>query len=288
MKATTRIAKRVFKLFFRDKTAIFFTLLASIILLTIYLLFLNRAFFSDEQMAMMPDLVFFQSSWLMAGLAVVTAFSASFTALAQMPVDRKSKAFDDFQVAPIRRSQIVAGYILGSTFTAFVMSLATIAFTYGYLLIQKTTLPSPQNTLLIIAATLLTTLVSSGLAFLFASGRNSVRSYGSISSLMLTLIGFFAGAYIPFGTLGNSVRAFMSWLPFSHMASLARKFYLADVIKAMNIPSQFDMADFRIKFGADLEMLGKTVSPWLSAGLILLWALLFFGIGLFRIRKEQD
>jgi multidrug/hemolysin transport system permease protein len=288
MKATTRIAKRVFKLFFRDKTAIFFTLLASIILLTIYLLFLNRAFFSDEQMAMMPDLVFFQSSWLMAGLAVVTAFSASFTALAQMPVDRKSKAFDDFQVAPIRRSQIVAGYILGSTFTAFVMSLATIAFTYGYLLIQKTTLPSPQNTLLIIAATLLTTLVSSGLAFLFASGRNSVRSYGSISSLMLTLIGFFAGAYIPFGTLGNSVRAFMSWLPFSHMASLARKFYLADVIKAMNIPSQFDMADFRIKFGVDLEMLGKTVSPWLSAGLILLWALLFFGIGLFRIRKEQD
>lgn len=288
MKATTRIAKRVFKLFFRDKTAIFFTLLASIILLTIYLLFLNRAFFSDEQMAMMPDLVFFQSSWLMAGLAVVTAFSASFTALAQMPVDRKSKAFDDFQVAPIRRSQIVAGYILGSTFTAFLMSLATIAFTYGYLLIQKTTLPSPQNTLLIIAATLLTTLVSSGLAFLFASGRNSVRSYGSISSLMLTLIGFFAGAYIPFGTLGNSVRAFMSWLPFSHMASLARKFYLADVIKAMNIPSQFDMADFRIKFGVDLEMLGKTVSPWLSAGLILLWALLFFGIGLFRIRKEQD
>lgn len=288
MKATTRIARRVFKLFFRDKTAIFFTLLASIILLTIYLLFLNRAFFSDEQMAMMPDLVFFQSSWLMAGLAVVTAFSASFTALAQMPVDRKSKAFDDFQVAPIRRSQIVAGYILGSTFTAFVMSLATIAFTYGYLLIQKTTLPSLQNTLLIIAATLLTTLVSSGLAFLFASGRNSVRSYGSISSLMLTLIGFFAGAYIPFGTLGNSVRAFMSWLPFSHMASLARKFYLADVIKAMNIPSQFDMADFRIKFGVDLEMLGKTVSPWLSAGLILLWALLFFGIGLFRIRKEQD
>ncbi len=288
MKATTRIAKRVFKLFFRDKTAIFFTLLASIILLTIYLLFLNRAFFSEEQMAMMPDLIYFQNAWLMAGLSVVTAFSASFTALAQMPVDRKSKAFDDFQVAPVRRSQIVAGYILGSTFTAFVMSLATIAFTYVYLLIQKTTVPSIQNTLLIIAATLLTTLVSSGLAFLFASGRNSVRSYGSVSSLMLTLIGFFAGAYIPFGTLGNSVRTFMSWLPFSHMASLARKFYLADVIKSMTIPSQFDMADFRIKFGVDLEMAGTTVSPWLSAGFILLWALLFFGVGLFRIRKEQD
>ncbi len=288
MKATTRIAKRVFKLFFRDKTAIFFTLLASIILLTIYLLFLNRAFFSDEQMAMMPDLVYFQNAWLMAGLAVVTAFSASFTALAQMPVDRNSKAFDDFQVAPVRRSQIVAGYILGSTFTAFVMSLATIAFTYVYLLIQKTPLPSVQHTLLIVVSVLLTTLVSSGLAFLFASGRNSVRSYGSVSSLMLTLIGFFAGAYIPFGTLGNSVRAFMSWLPFSHMASLARKFYLADVIKSMTIPSQFDMADFRITFGVDLEMLGKTVSPWLSVGFILLWAIVFFGIGLFRIRKEQD
>lgn len=288
MKATTRIANRVFKLFFRDKSAIFFTLLASIILLTIYLLFLNRAFFSDKQMEMMPDLAHFQNSWLMAGLAVITAFSASFTGLGQMPVDRKSRAFDDFQVAPVRRSQIVAGYILGSTFTAFVMSLATIAFTYIFLLIRKTPLPSVQNTLLIVATTMLTTLVSSGLAFLFASGRNSVRSYGSVSSLMLTLIGFFAGAYIPFGSLGKSVQTFMSWLPFSHMASLARKFYLADVIKGMNIPTQFDMAEFRLIFGVDLEMLGKTVSPWLSVGFILLWALLFFGIGLFRIRKEQD
>ncbi len=288
MKATTRIAKRVFKLFFRDKSAIFFTLLASIILLTIYLLFLNRAFFSENQMAMMPDLIYFQNAWLMAGLAVVTAFSASFTALAQMPVDRGSKVFDDFQVAPVRRSQIVAGYILGSTFTAFVMSLATIAFTYVYLLIQNTPLPSVQHTLLIVTAVLLTTLGSSGLAFLFASGRNSVRSYSSVSSLMLTLIGFFAGAYIPFGTLGKSVQTFMSWLPFSHMASLARKFFLADVIKGMPIPPGFDMADFRLGFGVDLEMAGKTVSPWLSAGFILLWALLFFGIGLFRIRKEQD
>ena len=288
MKATTRIAKRVFRLFFRDKSAIFFTLLASIILLTIHLLFLNRVSFSDDQLKMMPDLAHFQNAWLMAGLAVITAFSASFTGLAQMPVDRKSKAFDDFQIAPVRRSQIVAGYILGGTFTAFVMSLATIAFTYIFLLIRKTSLPSVQNTLLIVGAIMLTTFISSGLAFLFASGRNSVRSYGSVSSLMLTLIGFFAGAYIPFGVLGKSVRTFMSWLPFSHMASLTRKFYLADVINRMTIPAQFDMTKYRIIFGVDLEMLDKTVSPWLSAGFILLWALLFFGIGLFRIRKEQD
>jgi multidrug/hemolysin transport system permease protein len=287
MKATTRIAKRVFKLFFRDKSAIFFTLLASIILLTIYLLFLNRAFFSEKQMEMIPDLDHFQYSWLMAGLAVITAFSSSFTGLAQMPVDRRTKAFDDFQVAPVRRSQIVAGYILGGAFTAFVMSLATIAFTYVFLLIRKTPLPSVKNTLLIIGATLLTTLVSSGLAFLFASGRNSMRSYGSVSSLMLTLIGFFAGAYIPYGVLGKSVQTFMTWLPFSHMASLARKFYVEDVFKRMIIPSE-DKAAFRLVFGVDLEMLGKTVSPWFSVGFILLWALLFFGIGLFRIRKEQE
>ena len=288
MKTTTRIAKRVFKLFFRDKSAIFFTLLASIILLTIYLLFLSRSFFSEQQLEMVPDLAHFQNAWLMAGLAVITAFSASFTGLGQMPVDRKTKAFDDFQVAPVRRSQIVAGYVLGGTLTAFVMSLATIAFTYIFLLIRNTPLPSVQNTLLIVATLLLTTFVSSGLAFLFASGRNSVRSYGSVSSVMLTLIGFFAGAYIPFGALGKSVQTFMSLLPFSHMASLARKFYLADPIKSMNLPPQLDMAEFRVFFAVDMEMFGKAVSPWMSAGFILLWALLFFGVGLFRIRKEQD
>jgi hypothetical protein len=72
------------------------------------------------------------------------------------------------------------------------------------------------------------------------------------------------------------------------MASLARKFYLADPIKSMNLPPQLDMAEFRVFFAVDMEMFGKAVSPWMSAGFILLWALLFFGVGLFRIRKEQD
>ena len=137
MKAINRIAKRIFTLFFRDRSAIFYTFLATGIMIAVYLFFLDKAFFSEEQLQLVPELAAIQDSWLMAGIAMITSFSASFTALSQMPVDQRTKAFDDFLVAPIRRGQIVAGYILGSTATAFVISLGTVALTHVYLAIKK-------------------------------------------------------------------------------------------------------------------------------------------------------
>lgn len=288
MKTTSGIAKRIFTLFFRDKSAIFYTFLASGIMIAVYLFFLNRAFFSEEQIKLMPELLAIQDSWLMAGIAMITSFSASFTALSQMPMDKRTKVFDDFLVAPVRRGQIVAGYILGSTFTAFLISLGTVALTYVYLAIKRVQLPGVQSTLFIVGITLLTTLMASGIAFFVASGKNSIRSYGSVSSIMLTLIGFFAGVYLPYGALGNTVQTLMSWLPTSHAAGLMRQYYLHDLFKRMNLPGQFDLNWFRVYFGVDIEMLGKVVSPWVNVAFILLWALIMFGLGIFRIQKQKD
>lgn len=288
MKAVNRIAKRIFTLFFRDRSAIFYTFLATGIMIAVYLFFLDKAFFSEEQLQLVPELAAIQDSWLMAGIAMITSFSASFTALSQMPVDQRTRAFDDFLVAPIRRGQIVAGYILGSTATAFVISLGTVALTYVYLAIKKLQLPGIQSTLSIVGITLLTTLVASGIAFFVASGKNSIRSYGSISSIMLTLIGFFAGAYIPYGALGKTVQTLMSWLPTGHAVGLMRQQYLHDMLQGMNLPSQFDLPAFRVYFGIDIEMLGKVVNPWASVAIILIWALIMFGLGIFRIQKQKE
>ena len=288
MKAVNRIAKRIFTLFFRDRSAIFYTFLATGIMIAVYLFFLDKAFFSEEQLQLVPELAAIQDSWLMAGIAMITSFSASFTALSQMPVDQRTRAFDDFLVAPIRRGQSVAGYILGSTATAFVISLGTVALTYVYLAIKKLQLPGIQSTLLIAGITLLTTLVASGIAFFVASGKNSIRSYGSISSIMLTLIGFFAGAYIPYGALGKTVQTLMSWLPTGHAVGLMRQQYLRDMLQGMNLPSEFDLPAFRVYFGIDIEMLGKVVNPWASVAIILIWALIMFGLGIFRIQKQKE
>lgn len=288
MKAVNRIAKRIFTLFFRDRSAIFYTFLATGIMIAVYLFFLDKAFFSEEQLQLVPELAAIQDSWLMAGIAMITSFSASFTALSQMPVDQRTRAFDDFLVAPIRRGQIVAGYILGSTATAFVISLGTVALTYVYLAIKKLQLPGIQSTLSIVGITLLTTLVASGIAFFVASGKNSIRSYGSISSIMLTLIGFFAGAYIPYGALGKTVQTLMSWLPTGHAVGLMRQQYLRDMLQGMNLPSEFDLPAFRVYFGIDIEMLGKVVNPWASVAIILIWALIMFGLGIFRIQKQKE
>lgn len=289
MKTTLKISQRVFILFFRDRATIFYTLLGSIIMLVVYLLFLNGAFFSDEDLLAMPTLINIQNNWLMAGLVCITSFSAAFTALSQLPTDRREKIFDDFVVAPIQRSQIVSGYIIGATLTAFTMSLFTVLFSYLFLLIENGTIPDFTDSLLIVALTFLNTFVSSALAFFFASGKSSPRSYGSLSSVLLTLIGFFAGVYIPYGGLGKGVQMITSLLPISHTTGLMRQVFTRESLLEVAVSAKAGfLQEFRLYFGIDTQLVGFDLKPWMSISYVLFLSVLFFYMGIQRMTKNRE
>ena len=54
------------------------------------------------------------NSWLVAGLLTVSTFTVPLNILSNMVVDQEKNVFDDFYVAPIKRSSIVFGYALSA------------------------------------------------------------------------------------------------------------------------------------------------------------------------------
>lgn len=93
------IAVRNLKLFFRDKSSVFFSLLAVFVIIGLYVLFLGNMITSGLQW-LGEGARFIMDSWIMAGLLAVTSLTTTMGAFGVMIEDRTKKVMKDFTASP--------------------------------------------------------------------------------------------------------------------------------------------------------------------------------------------
>lgn len=126
------LAKRNLRLYFRDKTSVFFSLLAVFIVLGLYIFFLGDTLKSS--FAGVPDVDLLIGSWVMAGILSVAAVTTTLGAFGTMVDDRSKKITKDFGASPLRRFDIAGGYIASSFLIGLIMSLITLVLAQVYIL----------------------------------------------------------------------------------------------------------------------------------------------------------
>ena len=128
-------ASRVLKIYLRDKTAVFFSLLSSFIIIGLYILFLGETYSSSfEQIGNIHQLM---DQWVMAGLLATTSVSTSVATLSVMVDDQYQKRQKDFYCTPIKKTALAGGYFMASLIISFFLSLITLFFAQIYILINK-------------------------------------------------------------------------------------------------------------------------------------------------------
>ena len=125
-------AKRNMKIFFRDKSAVFFSLLGVFIIIGLYALFLDDVW--SQNLTQIPNARTLMDSWIMAGLIAVTSVTTTMGAFEIMVEDKKKKIIKDFYSAPIKRSKLVGGYIISSCLIGIIMSFVAAILAQLYLL----------------------------------------------------------------------------------------------------------------------------------------------------------
>lgn len=83
-------ASRILKIYFRNKTAVFFSLFSSFIMIGLYILFLGETYSSNfKDISQIQQLM---DQWIMAGILVTTSVSTTVAAFSIM-VDDVTKKF---------------------------------------------------------------------------------------------------------------------------------------------------------------------------------------------------
>ena len=94
-----QLVLRNLRIFFRDRSAVFFSLLAVFIIIGLYVLFLG-----DMMASSLKDVAgsrFLMDSWIMAGLLAVTSMTTTLGAFGIMVDDQSKKIIKDFYCSPV-------------------------------------------------------------------------------------------------------------------------------------------------------------------------------------------
>ncbi|MEA5026700.1 hypothetical protein SDC9_154060 [bioreactor metagenome] len=195
---------RNLKVFFKDKTSVFFSLLAVFVIIGLYALFLGDVFTSS--FASFPQARYLMDSWIMAGVLAVTSFTTTMGAFGIMIEDRTKKINKDFIASPIATGQLVAGYIISSVLIGIVMSLITLVLAEVYIVANGGNILSMSASIKVIGMIILGTFTNCAIVLFIVSFFNSVNAFSTASTIIGTLIGFVTGIYLPIGNLPSAVQ----------------------------------------------------------------------------------
>jgi multidrug/hemolysin transport system permease protein len=223
-----RLIDRNLKLYLRDPLSVFFSFLSVLMVIIMYAVFLGDNTLANvrAQVGDVPYLDGLVYSWLMAGLVFMSTVTVPINVLSQFNQDSKSGAIYDFYAAPLAREQLILSYLISSIVVTTLMSLVNLLAGQIFLFSQGIPLMPVDSWLRVVLLVVVSASVFSSLFFLIALIMGGSEAFGSLGGIVGTLIGFFAGIYVPIGVMGDSVRFGVNLLPFAHGVTLMRQAYM--------------------------------------------------------------
>ena len=236
-------------IYFKDVLAIFFSLLTSIIIFILYLLFLKGTFVDAlngtlnglESFVSGTDIDMLANGILLTGILGTAMITVPYTCLQTIVKDRESGVDSDICSTPLKRWKIVLSYFTASTLCSFIMTSLILTVGLVVLNFMGDLHLSAQFLLAAYGLMFLGSVSSTALFMLamlfFKSSSTSTAFFGILSAAA----GFVIGAYIPLSQFSEGVQGFCNLFPASHITSLIRNILLSGI--ADNIDSSIGGVD---------------------------------------------
>ncbi|MFJ7935888.1 ABC transporter permease [Sporosarcina sp. NPDC096371] len=279
-------AKRNILLYFRDKTSVFFSLLAVIILVALYVLFLGDM--TAKQLPDFPAKKALLMAWFIAGMLAVTSMTTTLASFGILVDDRANNTYMDFYSSPISRTKLVGGYIISALIVGFTMCLGTLIVSNLFLVVSGEAMLPLGKMIATSGVIVLAVLASASMILLLVSFFKTSNAFAAASTVIGTLLGFLAGIYIPIGSLPDYLQTIVKLFPVSHSAALFRQILMETSLidSFANAPVEMK-EEFLFEMGIFYEINGEKASGLFSVFYLFATTLLFFTLSLFVMKRKK-
>ena len=277
---------RKLKVFFRDKTAVFFSLLAVLIVLGLYIFFLGDVWV--DSFPNIKGVKNLMNCWIIAGLIGVTSVTANMGAFGTMIEDKSKNKIKDFYVSPIKKSKIVGGYIISSFIVGSMMSVVTLIISQIYLVYSGVDVLNFKELTEVFLIILMTSLSNSAMILFIVSLFSSEKAFSTASTIVGTLIGFITGIYLPISMLPDSVQIIVKLFPTSHGISILRQIFMKKQmdISFADVPTNY-INEFKESMGVVYYINDKLVSNTTIVFILIASTIIFFFLAVLILYKKK-
>lgn len=295
--ALIRLTERNVKVFIKDRANVFFSMLAPLIVLVLYVLFIGRMQ-SDGIIASLAEygvsaddaVRAFSDSWMLSGVMATSCITVPLCACSTMVYDKNRGVSADFAASPIPAWLPSAAYFLSVVVAGLIICLIVLCVCFGWLAISGSWLLSVGDVFACIGVTVLSVLSSSTLLVFVIGFIRSEGAFTGLNVIIGTVTGFLIGAYIPISNFPAAVQYVTLFVPGSYSAALFRTFFMDGAVEEMAqaVSPQFaqGLADsFSVRLNFFGEPLATGWAAVILAGTVFLFGACFIVSSVLRAKR---
>lgn len=282
MKQVTKLVSRNLLVFFRDRLGVGMSLLSPAILFLLYALFLGNqqvdALQESFPLAAQSDVTDFVNAWVFSGIVMMTTVTTGLQAMNTFVGDRVNNRFKDFLIAPVSRLQLVAGYLIAALIVALIISVAVFALGQLYLSLSGQSSVSVSMVLETVGYIALSSFTFAAVTAFLTTFITSTSGFSALATVVGTVVGFLAGAFVPMGVLPEAVATVISALPFALSAMLLRGPLTAGALEVLaegNTAAMDSVSEFygiTLTIGSYAPQVGAAIAAMVITAIVFLLA----------------
>ncbi len=279
------LIKRSLNIFLKDKMSVFFSLLAPLIVLAVYVLFLADiqvdAVKSNFENVPIDDKLIknFVDAWMLAGVISVACITVSFSAQNIMIADKERGVLADILSSPIPRGLIGVAYLISNIIISLCLCYIVLAISFVYMAISGWTL-SVSDVALLLALTLVSVVSAGTLSTLICFAVKTNAQHGAFVGITSAVIGFLIGAYMPLSMFPKAVQYITLFVPGTYSAALFRNLFMDGALEKIADIAPIADNELRKAFSMELDFFGTTIGANIQLAIFIAFAVLTFGIWL--------
>lgn len=245
MRGILGFIKRNVLLFFKDWQSILFSLLTSIIVLVLYLLFLKGTFVSAIQSAMeqyprlasivsQKDIDMFANLFLLSGILGSAMISVPFSCITVVVKDRANKVDYDILSTPLKRGQIIFAYFVSAVLTSILLNSIILAVGLIGIRMQGNMYLNISQVVKAFSVVALGSISASAIFMIIVLFFKTVSACEAFFGILSAASGFVIGAYIPISQFSNGVQTVCNLFPASQITIMLRNILLNGLLEHIN------------------------------------------------------
>ena len=245
MRGFLGLTKRNLLLFFKDKQSILFSLLTSMIVLALYLLFLKDTFVNamDSAINQFPGLSslidkndkdMFANLILLTGILGSAMITVPYNCLITLVKDRENKVDYDILATPLKRGQIILSYFVSAAFSSVILTGIILAVGLVTICMHGDIYLGTIDILKAFGVVALGSISATSIFMIVVLFLKSVSASGAFFGLLSAVSGFIIGAYIPISQFSEAIQTICNIFPASQITIVLRNVLINGLLEHMN------------------------------------------------------
>ena len=245
MRGFLGLTKRNLLLFFKDKQSILFSLLTSMIVLALYLLFLKDTFVNamDSAINQFPglssfidknDKEMFANLILLTGILGSAMITVPYNCLITLVKDRENKVDYDILATPLKRGQIIFSYFVSAALSSAILTSMILAIGLGVIGMQGDIYLGIGDIVKAFGVVALGSISATSIFMIVVLFFKSVSASGAFFGMLSAASGFIIGAYIPISQFSEAVQTVCNISPASQITIVLRNVLINGLLEHMN------------------------------------------------------